>query len=135
MNRAIALLAEAGGRQRAAPKQLREIGNHPKDGKPITLHQGRFGPYIRHGRDNASLRKAHDPEKLGLEEAVALLAERAAKGKSKSGGKAKAAAKTGNGAAAKAAKPAAKPKKPAGKTAARRPAAGKGRAAGRAASD
>ena len=39
----------------------------------MTLHQGRFGPYVRHGRDNASLRKGHDPAQLTLEQAVQLL--------------------------------------------------------------
>jgi DNA topoisomerase-1 len=85
MNRALTLLAEAGTRQRPAPKQLREVGAHPKGGKPVTLHQGRFGPYVKHGRENASLRKGQDPEQLTLEEAVQLLAERAAKDKAKPG--------------------------------------------------
>jgi DNA topoisomerase I len=85
MNRALTLLAEAGTRQRPAPKQLRDLGAHPKDGKPVTLHQGRFGPYVKHGRENASLRKGQDPDQLTLEEAVQLLAERAAKGKAKPG--------------------------------------------------
>jgi DNA topoisomerase-1 len=83
MNRAMALLAEAGTRQRAAPKQLKDLGAHPKDRKPVTLHQGRYGPYVKHGKDNASLRKAQDPEQLTLEQAVELLAERAGKGKAK----------------------------------------------------
>jgi DNA topoisomerase-1 len=81
MNRAIALLAEAGSKQRPAPKALKELGGHPKDGKPVTLYQGRFGPYLKHGRQNASLRKGDKPEELTLERAVQLLAERAAKGK------------------------------------------------------
>ena len=101
MNRALALLAEAGSRQRAAPKQLRELGPHPADGKPLTLHQGRFGPYVKHGRENASLRKGHDPDQLTLEQAVQLLAERAAKGKARPG---KAAAVKPAGAAKSAAR-------------------------------
>jgi DNA topoisomerase-1 len=57
----------------------------------VTLHRGRFGPFVKHGRENASLRKGQDPERLTLEEAVQLLAERAAKDKAKP--KAKSAAK------------------------------------------
>jgi DNA topoisomerase I len=91
MNRAIALLAEAGAKQRPAAKALKELGAHPKDGKPVTLYQGRFGPYLKHGRQNASLRKGENPEELTLERAVQLLAERAAKGKA---GKSKKAAVT-----------------------------------------
>ncbi len=81
MNRAIALLAEADSKQRPAPKALKELGAHPKDGKPITLYQGRFGPYLKHGRQNASLRKGESVEALTLERAAQLLAERAAKDK------------------------------------------------------
>jgi DNA topoisomerase-1 len=124
MNRAMALLAEAGSKQRGAPKQLRELGSHPKDGKPVTLHQGRFGPYVRHGRDNASLRKGHDPAELTLDQAVQLLAERAARGKGRTkpakageGGNGGAAAKTRSRAgarpAAKRARPASRAKAPA----------------------
>jgi DNA topoisomerase-1 len=57
----------------------------------VTLHRGRFGPFVKHGRENASLRKGQDPERLTLEEAVQLLAERAAKDKAKP--RAKSAAK------------------------------------------
>ena len=63
MNRAISLLAEAGSKGRAAQQALREVGRHPKDGKPIALHKGRYGLYVKHGRQNASLPKAQDPER------------------------------------------------------------------------
>jgi DNA topoisomerase-1 len=104
MNRAMELLDRASAKARPAPKALRELGPHPKDKQPVVLYSGRFGPYLKHGRQNASLRKGHDPETLTLEQAVALLQEKAAKGKSKSStGARKAAPKTrggqGNGAA------------------------------------
>jgi DNA topoisomerase-1 len=83
MNRAIALIAEAGAKGRAAPTALREVGKHPKDGNPISLHKGRFGPYVKHGRQNASLPKAQDPDQLTVEQAVELLAKRASKDKDK----------------------------------------------------
>ena len=81
MNRAIALLAESGSKQRPAAKALKELGAHPEDGKPVTLYEGRFGPYLKHGRQNASLRKGESVEELTLERAVQLLAERAARDK------------------------------------------------------
>jgi DNA topoisomerase I len=86
MNRAIALIAEAGSKGRAAPTALREVGKHPKDGNPISLHKGRFGPYVKHGRQNASLPKAQDPDQLTVEQAVELLAKRASKDKAKKAG-------------------------------------------------
>ena len=90
MNRAIALLAEAGSKGRGAPQKLREIGAHPTDGQVISLHKGRFGFYVKHGKLNASLPKAQDPDQLTLDTAVELLAKRAASNGKKSSGRAKA---------------------------------------------
>jgi DNA topoisomerase I len=80
MNRAMALLQDAAKRTRPGPKVLRELGPHPKDRKPVVLYQGRFGPYLKHGQQTASLRKGHDPDELTLEEAVTVLEAKAAKG-------------------------------------------------------
>jgi DNA topoisomerase-1 len=81
-NRAIALLEDAlgGSRQgRAKAEPLRDLGPHPEDGEPVQVLAGRFGPYARHGKVNASLRKGMSPETVTLEEAVALLAGKARK--------------------------------------------------------
>ncbi len=92
MNRALTLIAEnpAKGRGRAAAKSLREMGAHPEDGEPVVVLDGRFGPYVKHGKINASLPKGKAPADLEMSEAVELLAARAAKS---GGGKAKATAK------------------------------------------
>jgi DNA topoisomerase-1 len=122
LNRAVAILADkraGGGRpQRAAAAALAELGNHPEDGKPIRVLSGRFGPYIKHGDTNANVPKGKDPAAITLEEALALIAERAAKG----GGK-----KPAKKAAASKAKAPTKAEgdKPAKKTAAKKPAAKK----------
>ncbi|MCA0301213.1 MAG: type I DNA topoisomerase [Proteobacteria bacterium] len=115
MNRAVALLAEAKapGRGRAAAKALRTIGKHPADEAPVELFEGRYGPYVKHGGVNATVPRDLKPDELTLEQAVALLAERAAKG----GGKKKAPARARKAAPA-AANDAAKPAKPARKKAA-----------------
>jgi len=122
LNRAVAILADkraGGGRpQRAAAAALAELGNHPEDGKPIRVLSGRFGPYIKHGDTNANVPKGKDPAAITLEEALALIAERAAKGGGKKPAKKAAASK------AKAA-PKADGDKPAKKTAAKKPAAKK----------
>ena len=83
MNRAMALLEDAGRKARPAPQVLRELGPHPKDKKPVVLYRGRFGPYLKHGKQNASLTKGRDPDGLTLADAVKLLQEKAAKGKGK----------------------------------------------------
>ena len=81
MNRAVALLAEAKNpRGRAAAKPIRSIGNHPSDEAPVELYDGRYGPYVKHGGVNATVPRDIKPEELTLDQAVALLAERAAKG-------------------------------------------------------
>jgi DNA topoisomerase I len=82
LNRAVTLLAEAiekGGRRRG-PTELRQLGPHPDDGEPITVMEGRYGPYVRHGKTNATLPRGTEPAALTLDEAVRLIAERAAKG-------------------------------------------------------
>ena len=53
----------------------REIGMHPEDGEPITAGLGRFGPYIKHGKIYRSLPAEDDVITIGLNRAVALLAE------------------------------------------------------------
>jgi DNA topoisomerase-1 len=82
MNRAVALLAEAKavGRGRAAAKPLRVVGPHPGDEAPIELYEGRYGQYVKHGGINATVPRDLKPEELTVEQAVSLLAERAAKG-------------------------------------------------------
>lgn len=121
LNRAVAILADkraGGGRpQRGAAAALAELGNHPEDGKPIRVLSGRFGPYIKHGDTNANVPKGKDPAAITLEEALALIAERAAKGGGKKPAKKAAASKK---AATKA-----EGDKPAKKTAAKKPAAKK----------
>ncbi|MGH1480428.1 MAG: type I DNA topoisomerase [Geminicoccales bacterium] len=87
MNRAITLIAEAATKGRPVQKVLRDLGEHPEDKKPVTLHEGRFGPYVKHGKINASLPKGEEPDSLTMETAVALLAAKAAKGGTKKGGK------------------------------------------------
>ncbi|OHT21012.1 type I DNA topoisomerase [Edaphosphingomonas haloaromaticamans] len=101
MNAAVVKLAEAaagGGRSRGASREpLKMFGANPETGAEVKLMEGRFGPYVTDGTTNATLPKSADPATLTLEGALALLAERAAKGPAKGKKKAapkKAAAKT-----------------------------------------
>jgi DNA topoisomerase-1 len=121
LNRAVAVLAEkkaGGGRGgRAVAAALAELGAHPSDGKPVRILSGRFGPYIKHGDTNANVPRGADPAAITMDEAVALLAAREAKG----GGK-KPARKAAKAPTAK--KPTTK-KAPAKKPAAKKPPAKK----------
>lgn len=77
LNRAVVVLAEAkGGRKAAAPAKT--LGEHP-DGGPVTLHDGRYGPYVQHGSVRATIPRDADKDAYTLEEAVPLLAAKAAK--------------------------------------------------------
>jgi DNA topoisomerase III len=67
-----------GGAKRAAPAPGKELGKHPGDGKPISLKSGRFGPYVQHGKLNATLPKEMNPDAVTLEQAIELLAIKAA---------------------------------------------------------
>ncbi|WP_102222748.1 type I DNA topoisomerase [Acidimangrovimonas sediminis] len=82
MNRAVELLAQKlasrGGRG-AAAKPLKELGEHP-DGGALQVMPGRYGPYVKWEKVNATLPKDMDPEAVTLEEAIALVNEKAAKG-------------------------------------------------------
>lgn len=95
MNAAVTRIAEAvagGGRPaRGATAALKTFGPHPTSGSEMKLMAGRFGPYVTDGTTNATLPKTADPDALTVEEAVALIDARAAKGPAK--GKKKAAAK------------------------------------------
>ena len=79
LKRALELFAQPKGVRGAAA--LKTIGTHPDTGKPITLHSGKYGPYIKHGSVNATVPKTQKPEELTLEQAVQLLKERAEKKK------------------------------------------------------
>jgi hypothetical protein len=60
---------------RSAP--LRVLGKHPRDRQPVELHAGRYGPYVKHGSTNATLPDRNAVESLSLDEAVALVDEKA----------------------------------------------------------
>ncbi|HAD27928.1 MAG TPA: type I DNA topoisomerase [Rhodobacteraceae bacterium] len=87
MNRAIELIAEkiaqGGGRGQAA-EPLKELGEHPTEGGAINVMDGRYGPYVKWEKINATLPKELDPKVVTLEEAVVLVdAKAATKGKKK----------------------------------------------------
>jgi len=90
LNRAVTLLAEAPARGRKSSGK--PIGDHPEDGKPVTLHEGRYGPYVKHNKLNATITGDITPDEITLDQAVALLAAQAEK-KGRKPAKKKAAAK------------------------------------------
>ena len=123
--RALELIA-AKGKGRASAEPLRTIGPHPEDGDPIVVLDGRYGPYVKHKRINASLPDGVTVEAVTIEEAVALLEARAAKKAKRAPRKAKPRkAKAKKAAPKKAKAKKAAPKKAAAKKAAPKKAAAK----------
>jgi len=96
MNRAVEVLAQKaasrGAGRGAAATPLKELGEHP-DGGALNVMAGRYGPYVKWEKVNATIPKETAPEDMTLEMAIALVNEKASKGgKGKAKAKPKAAA-------------------------------------------
>jgi len=102
MNRAVEVLAQKAsrGRSTAVADPLRELGTHP-DGGVVQVMPGRYGPYVKWGKVNATLPKELAPEGVTLDEALALLAEKAGKSGKKASVRTTAAKKPATRAASK----------------------------------
>ncbi|MCE2564842.1 type I DNA topoisomerase [Komagataeibacter sp. FNDCF1] len=106
---------------------IRTIGPHPKDGEPVMVRKGRFGPYVQHGAIVATVPRGQDMADVTMDEALALLTEKGkplkARGKKATTTRKPAARKTkakaaeGTEGAETAPKKKAAPRKAAGKTA------------------
>jgi len=107
LNRAVSVIAEKqakgkGGRNGGTAAALKELGDHPDGGGKIVVRDGKYGPYVNFGKVNATLPKGKDPQSVTIEDALALIAEKEAKGGGKkpfrkaasAGGKPAAAKKT-----------------------------------------
>ena len=81
LNRAVTLIAE----KKANPKKGRRfgadpgrvLGEHPDQGGPVVVKNGRYGPYVSHNGINATIPADKTPEAITLTEAVVLLDARA----------------------------------------------------------
>jgi DNA topoisomerase-1 len=86
LKRALELLSEpkkgrAGGASKSK-KALRELGAHPDDKEPVNIYDGPYGPYVKHGKTNASLPEGKSVEDMTLETALEVLAAKASTKKS-----------------------------------------------------
>ena len=78
-NRAIDLIVAketGGGFRRGSSDPGRPLGTDPGTGAGVVVKSGRYGPYVTDGKTNATIPKSADPETIGLEEALTLLAAR-----------------------------------------------------------
>lgn len=77
INRAVVLLSEEKTKKTTEP--LRTLGKHPEDKGDVTVMDGRYGPYVKHGKTNATLPKGTSVDEITLEKALELLEAQAAK--------------------------------------------------------
>jgi DNA topoisomerase-1 len=86
VNRAVTVIAERkakGPAQRRGGNVIKDLGEHPDDKKPVRVMDGRFGPYVKYEKVNATIPKDEDPEDVTLERGLELIAARIAKGPAK----------------------------------------------------
>jgi DNA topoisomerase-1 len=95
MNRAMEELAKKAARsgRGAAAKPLHELGEHPSEGGPVNVMDGRYGPYVKWGKVNATIPKEIEPAQVTMELAVDLIAQKAPAKKKKAAAKKKPTAK------------------------------------------
>ena len=55
------------------------LGAHPRDKRPVELHSGRYGPYVKHGSGNATVPDRDTVDALTFDDALALLAAKTGK--------------------------------------------------------
>ena len=80
VNRAVTVIAEKKSKTPARGSSvIKELGEHPDDGKPVNVMNGRYGPYVKHNKINATIPKDEEPDSVTLERALELIAARAAK--------------------------------------------------------
>lgn len=75
LQRALELLSETSTRTKK-PASIKELGPHPATGEQIMVMTGRYGPYIKHGKQNVSIPKGENPEELSMEKALALIEDK-----------------------------------------------------------
>jgi len=97
MNRSIEMLAEKRanpGRGRGG-KVVKDLGAHPKTEKPIKIMEGRYGPYVKYEKINATIPKGTEPKDVTMDMALEYIAakEKKSPAKKKTAAKKKPAAK------------------------------------------
>ena len=84
INRAVSLLANAKPGRLKSSSEIKTLGDHPEDKKPIKVMKGKFGPYIKYKSINATIPDQYDPETISMDEALDLIERKLEKdGKSK----------------------------------------------------
>ncbi len=68
-------------------KALKDLGEHPDSGESIKVLSGRYGPYVKCGKINATLPKGQEPLEVELEMALDLIQKKLERDKKRGKGK------------------------------------------------
>ncbi len=76
LDRALELLEQKKNKKSRKSNVIKELGDHPDNGKKVRVMTGRYGPYIKYGKTNISLPDDFDPEDVNMDIAVQLITEK-----------------------------------------------------------
>ncbi|MAD14065.1 MAG: DNA topoisomerase I [Pelagibacteraceae bacterium] len=93
LNKAVTLIAEAKPGRRSS-NEIKNLGEHPEDKKPVKVMKGQFGPYIKYKTINATIPDDKDPNDITMEEALVYIDKRLEYDAQKKGKKLKKTKKT-----------------------------------------
>ena len=80
MNEAVSRIADKvanPGRSRGG-KVVKDLGKHPKTEKPVQVMEGRYGPYVKYEKVNATIPKGTEPKDVTMEMALEYIAAKEA---------------------------------------------------------
>ncbi len=86
LNRAVTMIAEAKP-GRISSSEIKHLGEHPEDKKPVRVMKGKFGPYIKYKSLNATIPEEKDPIEITMDDALVLIEKRKEYDKNKKKGK------------------------------------------------
>ena len=75
LNRAVTMISEAKP-GRMSSSEIKNLGEHPDDKKPVRVMKGKFGPYIKYKSINATIPEEKDPLELNMDDALILIEKR-----------------------------------------------------------
>ena len=84
LNRAVNMIAEAKP-GRMSSSEIKHLGEHPEDKKPVRVMKGKFGPYIKYKSINATIPEEKDPIEITMDDALILIEKRKEYDKNKKG--------------------------------------------------
>ena len=61
---------------RISSSEIKHLGEHPEDKKPVRVMKGKFGPYIKYKSLNATIPEEKDPNEITMEDAIILIEKR-----------------------------------------------------------